>query len=113
MNTLIGVPPGATATAVTGADGKFQLKGIGENRVVSLLVDGPNIAHEFIYAATVKTLPEPAGRRTNKTYAATFDHLVQPARPIHGTARDPDTGRPVPDLKVNRGERARRLDAAA
>jgi RNA polymerase sigma factor (sigma-70 family) len=101
QNTLYGAPPGAMGTVITGVDGKFQLKGIGENRVVSLLVTGQNIAHEHIYAATVRSLPDAAGPRTNQTYPASFDHLVAPARPIRGTARDADSGKPIPGLKVN------------
>jgi hypothetical protein len=70
--------------------------------VAQLLIAGPTIAHEHVHVATVAKLADPPGPpRANKTYPATFDYLAPPARPIRGTARDLDTGRPVPGLKVN------------
>src|SRR5262249_30380895 len=48
QNVLRSAPPGITAQVVTGADGKFQLTGIGRDRVVLLLVAGPDIVHENI-----------------------------------------------------------------
>ena len=99
--TYRGVPPGATASAVTAADGKFRLTGLGRDRVVSLHVSGPGIAHETIGVATVTRLADPGGSRPNKTYTATFDHLASPARLIRGTARDIDTGKPIAGLSVN------------
>jgi RNA polymerase sigma factor (sigma-70 family) len=98
---LQGAPPGVTDKVVTGADGKFRLTGIGRDRVVQLHVSGPGIAHENIYVGTVPKLTDPGGRRANKTYPATFDHAVGPARLIRGTARDLDTGKPVAGLTVN------------
>jgi RNA polymerase sigma factor (sigma-70 family) len=101
QNTLHSVPQGGTASATTGADGKFRLTGIGRDRVAQLLVAGPTIAHETIHAATVAKLADAPGPRTNKVYPATFDYLAAPARPVRGVARDIDTGKPVPGLEVN------------
>lgn len=100
-NSLFGVPPGVAAETTTGAGGKFRLTGIGRDRVVDLVVTGPGIAYESVVAVTVSALhARPAGR-AGKVYPATFDHLAAPARPIRGTARDADTGKPIPGLRIN------------
>jgi RNA polymerase sigma factor (sigma-70 family) len=101
QSILQSAPPGATDKVVTGADGKFRLTGLGRDRVIQLHVSGTGIAHEIVYVGTVQKLSDPGGPRANKTYAATFDHPVSPARLIRGTARNIDTGKPVPGLAVN------------
>jgi RNA polymerase sigma factor (sigma-70 family) len=98
---LQGAPPGVTDKVVTGADGKFRLTGLGRDRVVQLHVSGPGIAYENIYVGTVAKLTDPGGHGAGKTHPATFDHAATPARLIRGTARDIDTGKPVPGLTVN------------
>jgi RNA polymerase sigma factor (sigma-70 family) len=101
QNTLHGAPPGVTAKIVTGMDGKFRLTGIGRDRMVQLHVAGPNLAHEFIDVATVAAITDPVGPRPTRVNPPTFDHAVAPARLIRGTARDIDSSKPVPGLKVN------------
>jgi RNA polymerase sigma factor (sigma-70 family) len=98
---LQGAPPGATDRCVTGTDGKFRLTGLGRDRVVQLHISGSGIAYENLYVGTVSKLTDPGGQRASKTFPATFDHAVAPARLIRGTARDIDTGKPVPGLTVN------------
>ena len=54
------------STATTGADGRFRLTGIGRERVVSLWIEGPTIATEFvnIYARTRPGPTYQPGRRS-------------------------------------------------
>ncbi len=88
------------ATATTGKDGRFRLSGFGRERVVTLLVRGPGIQQTWFW---VVTRPErPAGLRDGQygTYAAKFDHVVGPGRPLVGTVREKGTGKPVAGITV-------------
>jgi protocatechuate 3,4-dioxygenase beta subunit len=94
-------------TAVTDAEGRFQLKGIGRERLVALNLEGPTIARSHI---GVRTRP---GKKIDATmfarnpgggkltyYGATFEHLAAPSRPILGVVRDLDTGKPIPGVTI-------------
>ena len=100
LNTIAGPPPGATAETTTDAAGKFRLTGIGRDRAVRLLVTGPGIAHEEIEALTVLEL-DPKPDRAARVFPAQFDLVTAPSRPIRGTVRDTDTGKPVPGVSIN------------
>jgi protocatechuate 3,4-dioxygenase beta subunit len=99
-NAISGAPPGATSEAVTDAAGEFQLTGVGRDRVAELVLTGPGIATEYVYALTVAELdPKPSGR-SRRAFPARFDILALPARPIRGTVRDADAGKPVVGVRL-------------
>jgi protocatechuate 3,4-dioxygenase beta subunit len=91
----------------TDGQGRFTLKGIGRERVVSLLISGPGIETRFEYAATREM---PAARypdfdRQNQArqvtyHGASFDLVAGPGLEVVGTVRDKDTGRPIPGASV-------------
>jgi RNA polymerase sigma factor (sigma-70 family) len=93
----------------TGPDGRFRMTGIGRERVVSLWIEGPTIATSL---ATIhaRTRPGPtfglAAERdkpefgTLVFYGATFDHVAAPTRPIEGTVRDKDSGKPLAGISI-------------
>jgi RNA polymerase sigma factor (sigma-70 family) len=86
----------------TGADGRFQLKNIGRERLVRLRLEGPTIATGFINVMTRPggriTVPEwkrnPEGG-VMTYYGVTFDHAAAPTKPVIGVVRDQDTGQPL------------------
>jgi RNA polymerase sigma factor (sigma-70 family) len=94
-------------TMVTDAEGRFELTGVGRERVVEILLQGPTIAlarvsvrtrpGQAIVATTFARNPE-GGKLTY--YGATFDHAAAPARPIVGIVRDRDTGKPLAGVTV-------------
>jgi RNA polymerase sigma factor (sigma-70 family) len=87
---------GAPKSVTTGKDGRFRLAGFGRERVVTLLVEGPTIAHEDLYVLTrpgLKGLPP-------HTHGPAFDHLAAPTKPIRGTVKDRRTGKPVAGIGV-------------
>jgi RNA polymerase sigma factor (sigma-70 family) len=100
-------------TATTGADGKFRMTGIGRDRVVSLLIEGPTIATEFA-DVHARTRPGPTYQQAMQRdkpefgtlvyYGATFDYAAAPSRPIEGTVRDKESGQPIAGVSI-RSER--------
>ncbi len=91
----------------TGADGRFRLNGVGRERLALLRVEGSNLETVSLYVATrpMETVAvRDRGRRRRDDVAAlhgaTFVHAAAPARPVVGTVRDKDTGRPIPGAIV-------------
>ncbi len=103
-------------TATTGADGKFQLTGIGAGRMAMLsLNNGP--AGTDILQVLAKPGFDPApynvaagaagqrppGRGPEKApvlYGPSLDYVIVSGRTIEGTVRDSATGKPVPGIVV-------------
>jgi hypothetical protein len=81
--------------ATTDADGWFRLTGLGRERMVSLLVEGPAIPPRSLLVA-VKSPTETAVRGRGTT----FEHVLAAGRPIRGVVRDRQTGRPLAGVKV-------------
>jgi hypothetical protein len=101
----------------TDADGRFRLTGIGRERLVDLLVQGPTIEQTELRVLTRRDVDEaalspPAGddehsRVTGKLrlehvplYTPGFEHRVGPTTPITGTVRDRDTGLPLAGVQL-------------
>jgi protocatechuate 3,4-dioxygenase beta subunit len=86
---------------VTDAEGRFELTGVGRERLVEVILQGPTIARTWVSILTrpgksiVATMPG-----GGKLYGATFDHAAAPTRPIVGTVRDKDTGKPLAGVIV-------------
>jgi RNA polymerase sigma factor (sigma-70 family) len=93
--------PGQPAVLSTGADGRFNLAGIGGERIVRLHVEGPAIATADLEVMTraAKTV-EAAGRRI---HGASFDYVALASRPIRGVVRDKDTRKPLAGVSVGIG----------
>jgi hypothetical protein len=93
--------------AVTGADGRFRLHGIGRERVVALRLQGPRIVATELFAmtrpgGTIRAARWRRGDITDETVfcGAAFEHIAAPCRPIVGVVRDKDTGKPLPSAVV-------------
>ncbi len=113
--------------AVTDTAGRFRLTGIGCNRLVRARLEGPGIASEKLYLLTrpgkAITVPYHEGNPESNDprsvivyYAANFQHVAVPTRPVIGVVRDRDTGKPLAGVKIRSDSRAstsnqyRRLD---
>jgi hypothetical protein len=88
--------------ATTDAEGRFQLHGIGRNRLVRAQLDGPTIVSQKLHILTrpgpTIEVPELEADRNLRTpalttayYGATFRHVAAPTKPIVGVVRDKDT----------------------
>jgi RNA polymerase sigma factor (sigma-70 family) len=90
---------------VTDAEGRFVLKGIGRERVVALTIEGPTVASTNVWAMTragekVRVAMQQHGAGEVTLAGATFEQIVPPCRPIVGSVRDKDTGKPIPGAIV-------------
>ncbi len=100
----------ARKTVKTGPDGRFQIDGVGRNRIVSLGFEGPGIASGSVRAMTRPAPPSARPRpgptnpnrrpRSYPLYGASFDHVASPSKPIEGVVRLKGTGRPLAGVQV-------------
>ena len=98
---LIGTPTAVT----TDADGRFEVRGLGRERVVSLTFAGEQVAYREAQAATreMETLQQVLGYQfagKDSVFGATFTFSAEPARTIEGIVKDAKTGELLPDVSV-------------
>ena len=100
--------PGQPKTLTTGPDGRFTLKGVGRDRVVTFRLEGPGIQYGSIRAIArdLKGPVEPKdkspfGPIISKVYGGNFVHAPLPSRVIRGVVRDARTGKPVAGARVD------------
>jgi RNA polymerase sigma factor (sigma-70 family) len=91
----------------TGEDGRFEMRGLGRERLVRLRIDGPTIATQIINVTTRpgKKTRLPLSRayprgETITYFGAAFDVLAEPTRPVVGVVRDRDSGKPLAGVTV-------------
>jgi RNA polymerase sigma factor (sigma-70 family) len=97
-------------TIRTGPDGRFQIEGLGRDRLALIEIDGPGIARARVWAMTRPAPPSSGPRpvpydpfaypRIDPLRGAIFDYVVVPSRPIEGLVRARATGRPLAGVEV-------------
>jgi hypothetical protein len=102
-----GVLPGATTEAVTDADGRFRLAGLGRERFARLDFRGPRVAGKSIVVMTreaadfrVRPLNWPEDL---VIYGAGFTVALERGRTVTGVVRDKASGAPIADAWVGPG----------
>jgi RNA polymerase sigma factor (sigma-70 family) len=103
---------GLPRTLTTGDDGRFEIAGAGDGRLLSVSMQGDTIEHVTVRVATVaefdpKTVPaapkQPPGRRLPPApplYGPTFDHPARPTQIVTGVVRDKKSGKPLANVGV-------------
>jgi RNA polymerase sigma factor (sigma-70 family) len=89
-----GPVPGQPTVVQTGADGRFQLSGIGRERVVRLLLEGHAIATTELNVMTR------VASKVGGLHGASFNYLAVASRPLRGMIRDKDTRKPLAGVTV-------------
>jgi RNA polymerase sigma factor (sigma-70 family) len=93
------------------ADGRFVLKGIGRERMVEVVVSGPDIATRSL---EIETRPGPMrtldgeglidkGKVPAKRirFGSRFEYVAAPGRTVVGVVRERGSGRPVPGVRMD------------
>ena len=108
---------GRQGTWTTDADGRFEVRGVGRDRIIWLGLDGPGLAHleAYIMARPSQTPPKPRQRPSGTSaemmlisgpepppplYGATFELIIGSNKPIVGAVRIKGTGRPAAGITV-------------
>lgn len=99
------IAPGELPSATSDAEGRFELTGIGKDRLAILRIGGPGIATSLAQVLTrpVETFQARAMTRTrlrNLWYGSKFDFIADPSAPVEGVIRDVETGEPLPGAVV-------------
>jgi RNA polymerase sigma factor (sigma-70 family) len=102
----------------TDKDGRFRLSGFGRERLVELIVQGPAIEQVDVRVVTrmdvdAKALGKPGPEILRQfgvrgklpfpmpaLYGARFEHHVGPTKPLVGTVRDKETGKPLAGVRL-------------
>jgi RNA polymerase sigma factor (sigma-70 family) len=97
----------------TDANGRFELKGIGADRVASLRFQAPGIESAHVYVITApkfdlsSVLPKSGEREggfdpkfRRMVYGPTFEHAARPSHDIIGRVTDAATGKPVAGVRL-------------
>ena len=92
--------------AITNAEGKFELRGLGKGRLGQFILSGPGIESVKIYArseagATIMLPNEKRNKdRTDTYYPSEFEYISGPSVPVTGVVRASDTGEPISGVTV-------------
>jgi RNA polymerase sigma factor (sigma-70 family) len=108
--------PAFTVQTRTAADGRFELAGVGRDRVALLRFEAPGIEFARVYVVTQPGFDPKAARPSARdkkmmgrgfvpglrlaVYGPVFRHAVGPSHDVLGTVKDAATGKPVANVKV-------------
>ena len=107
---------GRQGTWNTDTDGRFEISGIGRDRMIQLEIDGLGLAHISFYAVArpSRAIPKPRARPSGKSpdmmfhgtppppllVGSTFEQIAGPSKPIVGIVRAKGTGQPAAGVPV-------------
>jgi beta-lactamase regulating signal transducer with metallopeptidase domain/protocatechuate 3,4-dioxygenase beta subunit len=93
-------------TATTDAQGTFEIRGLGRERIVSLVFEGETVAHRGAKAVTrpmetiQKTVGMPTFTGAEPVFGSEFTFTADPARTIEGVVRGAKSGELLPGVAV-------------
>jgi hypothetical protein len=84
-------------SAVTDADGRYEIRGLGRDRLVGLRIVGPQIAAslERVVTRPMKTVHVHVRNASHTFYGSGFEYVAAPSVPVDGTVKDADSGTPI------------------
>ena len=95
---------GKLASVTSDSDGKFSIDQIGPDRLVTLLLESPDIARSSIQMVSRKGpavyAAYPTAGRDNRIYGDGATITLEPANVLRGTITDKESGRPIAGCEV-------------
>lgn len=98
---------GQSTPIVTDNDGRFVVRGLGENRRADIYLSGKSIGFARLEVVTkrmemqVRVVEQPSGIAPKyTTYGAKFDFTAVPGRSVVGVVKDADTGAPMKGVRI-------------
>jgi RNA polymerase sigma factor (sigma-70 family) len=107
--SLDAVPVLPRPETITDADGRFRLTGFGRHRIVALSLSGPTIVARAgdlsMLTGVARSFHVPLSRRNPEAgnlvyYGTNADIAAAPTKPIVGTVRDQETGKPLAGVTI-------------
>ena len=101
--------PALPSAVETDESGRFEFRGLGADRLVTIQVEGPSIAKTNLLVVTRDMQPLSArpldmvGVRSGVYYGREFDFVAEPSQPVLGTVTDVDSGEPIADVQISLG----------
>ena len=86
--------------ATTGADGQFTIRGVGTDRVPSIVIEAPGKAVQPVRVVTRPGFKDGPAGRMYRMFAPEAVFTLGPARHITGIVRDAKTKKPVAGVRV-------------
>jgi RNA polymerase sigma factor (sigma-70 family) len=109
-NRSFSAPPSLAKPVTVEADGRFELRGVGRDRIAVVQIKGPGVETATVRVLTrpgvdAASLPQPGGKpggnhADSVTYAPDFTHVAGPVQGVSGTVRERGTGKPVAGARV-------------
>ncbi|MBI4563481.1 MAG: carboxypeptidase regulatory-like domain-containing protein [Planctomycetes bacterium] len=88
--------PVLTTGVTTDKEGRFELRGVGRERIAWLRLTHPEFASKTIFVATRnKFRLAPLEVTLPPLHPATFVQALEPAKPVHGVVREHGTSKPL------------------
>jgi beta-lactamase regulating signal transducer with metallopeptidase domain/protocatechuate 3,4-dioxygenase beta subunit len=86
------------APVKTNADGRFEFRGLGRDRLFGMAISGPHIVKTD---AGVLTRPiKPVRLKHEGLRGSQFERVVSPSVPVEGFVTDEETGKPIPGARI-------------
>jgi RNA polymerase sigma factor (sigma-70 family) len=109
-NCYLTPPPALAKPVKTDADGRFELRGVGRDRIAVVQIKGPGVETAVLRVLTrpgvdAASLPQPGGKpggnhADQPSYGPEFNHVALPVQAVSGTVRERGTGKPVAGVSV-------------
>jgi beta-lactamase regulating signal transducer with metallopeptidase domain len=92
------VPDGLWASVKANSDGRFELKGVGHDRNVTLRISAPQVTTILAYVLTRPM--KPIQFKYFEIFGSQFERIVPPSVPVEGFVTDEETGKPIPRAQI-------------
>jgi RNA polymerase sigma factor (sigma-70 family) len=95
---------------ITDAQGRFEVPGVGDNRLLAVKVEHDSLEHTFVRIVTIAGFNPKSAIGSDKPlmqgeapplYGPECDHVARPTLAVSGVVRDRSTGKPISNVRVS------------